>query len=54
VGRTLVSAFVVQLPPELNDHRWLLRTAPLTVEYAGTVVGFGLRALRPERPARRR
>jgi len=51
VGRTLVSAFVVQLPPELNDHRWLLRTAPLTIEYAGTVVDLGLR---PERPARRR
>jgi len=27
-------------------HRWMLRTAPLTHEYADTVVGFALRALK--------
>lgn len=27
-------------------HRWMLRTAPLTHEYADTVVEFALRALR--------
>lgn len=32
-------------------HRWLLRTAPLTREYADTVVDYALAALRPPGPS---
>ena len=31
-------------------HRWMLRTGPLTEEYADGVVDLGLAALRPSRP----
>ncbi|MFY2564467.1 TetR/AcrR family transcriptional regulator [Corallococcus terminator] len=32
-------------------HRWLLRTAPLTREYADTVVDYAVAALRPPSPS---